>query len=92
MGAAIYFADGSGLRSDYHSGKIWTPKGQAPVVESAGARFRLNMMAAIDNRGNIRIMSAKETVPIQRLSARSFDIRMARMFCLNVYLFLQILV
>lgn len=47
-GATIYFADEAGIRSDYHSGTIWAPIGQTPVVESTGARYSVNMLSAVD--------------------------------------------
>ena len=62
VGATIYFEDESGVRSDYHSGKTWGLKGQTPVVRSTGARFSINMMAAISSRGHLRFMIVKETV------------------------------
>ena len=42
-GATIYFADESGIRSDYHTGTTWAPRGQTPVVEVTGRRFSLNI-------------------------------------------------
>lgn len=61
-GATIYFQDESGVRSDFHSGTSWALKGQTPVVESTGARFGLNMMAAITPRGQMHFMIVKGTV------------------------------
>jgi len=55
-GAVIYFQDESGVRSDFHSGTTWALKGQTPVVETTGARFGLNMMAAISPRGDMHFM------------------------------------
>jgi transposase len=55
-GAVIYFQDESGVRSDFHSGTTWALKGQTPVVETTGARFGLNMMAAITPRGEMNFM------------------------------------
>ena len=59
VGATIYFQDESGIRSDFHSGTTWAPKGQTPVVEATGARFSLNMMGAISTRGQLRFMVVK---------------------------------
>ena len=56
LGATIYFADESGIRSDYHTGTTWAPKGQTPVVEVTGRRFSLNMISAVSPRGNFRFM------------------------------------
>jgi transposase len=61
-GATIYFQDESGVRSDFHSGTTWALKGQTPIVESTGARFGINMMAAITPRGQMQFMIVKGTV------------------------------
>lgn len=55
-GAIIYFADESGIRSDYHTGTTWAPKGQTPVIEATGARFSLNMISAVSPKGEFRFM------------------------------------
>jgi len=56
LGATIYFEDESGIRSDFHAGTTWSPKGQTPVIKVTGARFRTNMVAAISTRGHLRFM------------------------------------
>jgi len=55
-GAMIYFADESGLRSDYHKGTTWSPQGQTPVVHKTGRRFGVNMISAFSPRGDFRFM------------------------------------
>ena len=55
-GATIYFADESGIRSDYHTGTTWAPRGQTPVAEVTGRRFSLNMISAVSPRGDFRFM------------------------------------
>jgi transposase len=62
LGAVIYFEDESGIRSDFHSGTTWAPRGQTPVIEVTGARFSLNMIGAISPRGHLRFMVVKGTV------------------------------
>ncbi|VVS93802.1 IS630 family transposase [Desulfoluna spongiiphila] len=52
--ATIYFGDESTIRSDYHSGTTWAPKGKTPVVETTGARFSVNMISAISPKGSLR--------------------------------------
>ena len=54
--AAIFFADEASIRSDYHSGTTWAPKGQTPVVQTTGARFSVSMISAINARGYLRFM------------------------------------
>jgi len=55
-GAQIYFADESGIRSDYHTGTTWAPVGETPVVAVTGRRFSLNMISAVSPRGQMRFM------------------------------------
>lgn len=62
IGAEIFFEDESGIRSDFHAGTTWAPQGQTPVVKVTGARFSLNMIAAINARGHIRFMVHQGTI------------------------------
>jgi transposase len=62
VGAEIWFADESGLRSDYHAGTTWGAKGQTPVVRSTGARYRLNMLSVVNRRGRMRFMIEENKV------------------------------
>jgi transposase len=55
--AQIFFADEASVRSDYHSGTTWAPRGQTPVVPTTGARFSLNLVSAISPRGDMRFMT-----------------------------------
>jgi len=66
-GALIYFQDESGIRSDFHSGTTWALKGQTPVIEATGARFGLNMMAAITPRGQMHFMIVHGTVQADQI-------------------------
>ena len=61
-GADIYFGDESGLRSDYHSGTTWAPKGKTPEVRSTGKRFSLNMISAISSKGGMKFMTVGGSV------------------------------
>jgi transposase len=56
LGATTYFEDESGIRSDFHAGTTWAPKGKTPVIKVTGARFSTNMVAAISTRGHMRFM------------------------------------
>lgn len=55
-GAKIYFGDESGVRSDYHGGTTWAPRGKTPVVKSTGARVSVNMLSVITAKGEMRFM------------------------------------
>ncbi len=61
-GTVIFFQDESGIRSDFHSGKTWALKGSTPIIETTGARFGLNMMAAVTPRGEMNFMIVHGTV------------------------------
>jgi transposase len=54
--AEIFFGDEAGVRSDFHSGKTWAPKGQTPIVRVTGARFGFNMISAVSPKGQLRFM------------------------------------
>jgi transposase len=54
--ALIFFADESSIRSDYHAGTTWAPKGETPIVKTTGARFKVNMISAISAKGELRFM------------------------------------
>ena len=58
----IYFGDEAGIRSDYHSGTTWAPKGNTPVVRTTGARFGFNMISAVSPKGMLRFMVVDGTV------------------------------
>jgi len=58
-GALIFFADESGVRSDYHVGTTWAPVGKTPVVKATGARFSLNMISVVNALGHFRFMTVE---------------------------------
>lgn len=60
--ADIYFADEAGVRSDFHSGTTWSPKGETPIVRATGARFSVNMISAVSPRGDFRFMVVEGSV------------------------------
>lgn len=62
VGATIYFADESGMRSDYHTGGTWAPEGQTPVVRATGRPYSLAMISAVSARGDFRFMVHEGTV------------------------------
>jgi transposase len=58
----VWFADEAGVRSDAHSGTTWAPKGQTPIVSTTGARFGLNVVSAVNRRGEMRFMCVEGKV------------------------------
>ncbi|MCX6720125.1 MAG: IS630 family transposase [Candidatus Staskawiczbacteria bacterium] len=64
--AEIFFGDEAGVRSDFHAGTTWAPKGETPVVESNGQRFGLNIISAVSPRGEMRFMVVEGTVKTKK--------------------------
>ena len=62
LGASIYFEDESGIRSDFHAGTTWAPVGKTPVIKATGARFGLNMIAAVSTLGQLKFMIHQGTI------------------------------
>jgi transposase len=60
--AVIFFADESGIRSDYHSGATWAPRGKTPTIVHTGKRVSCNMISAVSARGDLRFMVRKGSV------------------------------
>ena len=60
--AEIFFGDESSVRSDYHSGTTWAPRGKNPIVETTGSRHKVNLISAISPRGAIRFMATEGNV------------------------------
>jgi transposase len=60
--ASIWFGDEAGVRSDYHRGTTWAPVGETPVVRTSGARWRWNMISAVNGRGQMRFMLTEKAV------------------------------
>jgi transposase len=54
--AIIYWGDETGLRSDHHAGRSYSPKGKTPVIKATGKRFKTNMISAISNKGLLKFM------------------------------------
>lgn len=61
-GADIFFGDEASVRSDYHSGTTWAPRGKTPVVVTTGARFKVNVISAISPKGELRFMATENNV------------------------------
>jgi transposase len=60
LGAQIHWADETGIRSDHHAGRSYSPKGKTPVVNKSGKRFGANVISSVTNRGELRFMVFKE--------------------------------
>jgi transposase len=52
-GAAIFFADESSVRTDFHAGTTWAPVGRTPVLQGTGKRRSISMVSAVSPRGEL---------------------------------------
>jgi transposase len=52
-GAAIFFADESSVRTDFHAGTTWAPVGRTPVLLGTGKRRSISMVSAVSPRGEL---------------------------------------
>jgi hypothetical protein len=69
--AEIYFGDGSGVRSDFHSSSTWAARGQARIVRVTGQRFSLNMISAISPPAErARLSTRTVVVPVYGFESR----------------------
>jgi len=55
-GAKLMFGDEASMRTDYHAGTTWGPRGKTPVVESTGNRQVVNMISAVSTAGELQFM------------------------------------
>lgn len=56
QGADIYWGDETGIRSDHHRGRSYSPKGKTPILKRTGQRFGFNMVSALSNLGHMKFM------------------------------------
>jgi transposase len=61
-GAKIYFLDEAGIRTDYHAGTTWSLKGLTPIIPATGGRYRINMITAITNEGEMYFQICSESL------------------------------
>jgi len=55
-GARLLFADEASMRSDYHAGTTWAPRGRTPIVRTTGKRHSVNMISAVSMTGEFQFM------------------------------------
>ena len=55
-------SDEARVRSDYHTGHIWVPKGETLVISFIGVRYSANMISAVSAQRQLRFMLKKGTV------------------------------
>ncbi len=55
-GTVVLFAAEASMRSDYHAGTNWAPRGQTPIVRVTGQRTTVYMMSAVSGEGQMQFM------------------------------------
>jgi len=63
--AEIYWGDETGLSSEDHRGRGYSPKGTTPVRFTTGSRFSVSMISAIANQGQVRYMVYKGALQVK---------------------------
>ena len=56
LGAKLMFADEASMRTDYHAGTTWAPRGCTPLVKATGQRVSVNMISAVSLGGELHFM------------------------------------
>jgi transposase len=65
-GGLVLWLDESGIGSADKPGTTWAPVGATPVIPKTGQRFRVNLMAAISNRGALTFTVYEGSLTVQR--------------------------
>ena len=55
--AEIHWVDETGIRSDQHYGRSYSPKGKTPLIQIDARRIKINLISSITNRGKVRFMT-----------------------------------
>ena len=62
--AVVFFADESGVRSDFHAGATWGIRGKTPVVRHTGSRFHLEYaVLPTPAKGELRLTTSRKRPP-----------------------------
>lgn len=65
-GGIVLWLDESGIGSADRPGTTWAPVGATPVIPKTGKRFRVNLMAAISNRGALTFTVYEGSLTVKR--------------------------
>jgi transposase len=68
-GAAIFFADESSVRTNYHAGSTWAPVGKTPVVNGSGKTRSISMVSAVSPRGELHFEIQDEGIKAEHFLA-----------------------
>lgn len=52
----IYFSDEAGFHATAQYGSTWAPRGETPIIKTSGKREKINVISAVNNKGQLRFM------------------------------------
>ena len=61
-GAVIYWVDETGFTNQVNNVRGFAPRGQTPQLKEEGQKFRINMISAVTNKGELKFMCYEETM------------------------------
>lgn len=64
--AEIYWGDETGIQNTSNYARGYAPIGQTPILEIETHRFKVNMLAAINNQGKLRFMLYRDNMNQQK--------------------------
>ena len=61
-GATIYWVDEVGATNQVNAQRGYAPKGETPELKKSGKKYRINMISAVTNKGELRFMCYTATM------------------------------
>ena len=61
-GATIYWVDEVGATNQVNAHRGYAPKGETPELKKSGKKYRINMISAVTNKGELRFMCYTATM------------------------------
>ena len=62
QGATIFWVDEVGATNQVNAQRGYAPKGETPELRKSGRKFRINMISAVTNKGELRFMCYAATM------------------------------
>lgn len=58
----IFWGDETKVTNEIHAGRSFAPRGRTPEVRESGTKMKINIISALNNRGEVRFMSYGTTM------------------------------
>ena len=65
--AEIYCVDETGIRSDQHFGRSYSPKGKTLLIQIDARRVKINVISSVTNLGKVRFMTYTDKMNAKNL-------------------------